>query len=146
MIIQDVLKQITGDQEKRKERNTTMAVTLDVNGRVHQIDVDPETPLLYVLRNDLGLKGAKFACGLGQCAACNIIIDGRAVPSCRIPAGSVQGKAQHHVLGDMPVLRRHEQQRHHGQTNALHKVQVQQPSGPQRFAEIYLFRQYDRLA
>lgn len=68
-----------------------MAITLNVNGNTHQIDVDPDTPLLYALRNDLGLKGAKFACGLGQCGACNIIIDGKAVPSCHIPAGSVQG-------------------------------------------------------
>ena len=68
-----------------------MAIALNVNGQAHRIDVDPDTPLLYVLRNDLGLKGAKFACGLGQCGACNIIIDGTAVPACRIPAGSVQG-------------------------------------------------------
>lgn len=68
-----------------------MAVTLDVNGHTHRIDVQPDTPLLYVLRNDLGLKGAKFACGLGQCGACNVIIDGKAVPSCHIPVGSVEG-------------------------------------------------------
>jgi len=69
-----------------------MALELNVNGEIHQVDVDPDTPLLYVLRNDLGLKGAKFTCGLGQCGTCNIIIDNRAVPSCRIAAGSVQGR------------------------------------------------------
>lgn len=68
-----------------------MAITLNVNDQIHEIDVDPKIPLLYVLRNDLGLKGAKFACGSGQCGACNIIIDGKAVPSCHIPAGSAQG-------------------------------------------------------
>jgi nicotinate dehydrogenase subunit A len=67
-------------------------ITLEVNGRIHRVCVEPDTPLLYVLRNDLGLKGAKFACGLGQCGACKIIIDGQAVPSCRIPVRSVQGR------------------------------------------------------
>ena len=55
-------------------------ITLKVNGRIHRVYVEPDTPLLYVLRNDLGLKGPKFACGLGQCGACKIIIDGQAVP------------------------------------------------------------------
>jgi len=64
---------------------------LKVNGRVHNVSVEPDTPLLYALRNDLGLKGAKFGCGLEQCGACTIIIDGEAVPSCRIPIRSVQG-------------------------------------------------------
>jgi|TARA_Y100000310_G_scaffold330109_1_gene401196 CO/xanthine dehydrogenase Mo-binding subunit/aerobic-type carbon monoxide dehydrogenase small subunit (CoxS/CutS family) len=67
-----------------------MAVQLNVNGRTHRIDVPPETPLIYVLRNDLGLKGAKFACGMSQCGACNVIIDGKAVPSCHIPVGSAR--------------------------------------------------------
>ncbi len=66
--------------------------TLKVNGQLHQVMVDPETPLLYVLRNDLGLKGAKFACGLEQCGACTILIDGQAVPSCRLTVRSVQGR------------------------------------------------------
>jgi nicotinate dehydrogenase subunit B len=67
-------------------------ITLKVNGQMHQVRVDPETPLLYVLRNDLGLKGAKFACGLEQCGACTILIDGQAVPSCRLSVRSVQGR------------------------------------------------------
>ena len=66
-------------------------ITLKVNGRVHRVRVEPDTPLLYVLRNDLGLKGAKFGCGLEQCGACTIMIDGQAVPSCRVPVRSVQG-------------------------------------------------------
>ena len=67
-------------------------ITLKVNGCIHRVCVEPDTPLLYVLRNDLGLKGAKFACGLKQCGACRIIIDGEAVPSCRISVKSVQGR------------------------------------------------------
>ena len=63
---------------------------LKVNGEIHRVSVEPDTPLLYVLRNDLGLKGAKFACGLEQCGACKIMIDGQAKPSCRIPIQSVQ--------------------------------------------------------
>jgi CO/xanthine dehydrogenase Mo-binding subunit/aerobic-type carbon monoxide dehydrogenase small subunit (CoxS/CutS family) len=67
-------------------------ITLKVNGRTHHLHVAPDTPLLYVLRNDLGLKGAKIACGLEQCGACNVIIEGQAVPSCRTPVESVQGR------------------------------------------------------
>ena len=57
-------------------------VTLKVNGSVHALDVEPTTPLLYVLRNDLGLQGPRFGCGLGQCGACTVIINGTAVRSC----------------------------------------------------------------
>jgi aerobic-type carbon monoxide dehydrogenase small subunit (CoxS/CutS family) len=64
-------------------------VTLKVNGRIHTVDVDPSTPLLYILRNDLGLRGPRFGCGLGQCGACTVIIDGEAVRSCIRPASSV---------------------------------------------------------
>ena len=66
--------------------------TLNVNGHRHRISAEPETPLLYILRNDLGFKSAKFACGLEQCGACKVIIDGQAVPSCRLSVRSVQGK------------------------------------------------------
>jgi nicotinate dehydrogenase subunit A len=59
-----------------------MAVSLRVNGRTHALTVDPDTPLLYVLRNDLKLNGPKFGCGRGQCGACTVILDGRAVRSC----------------------------------------------------------------
>ena len=57
-------------------------ISLDVNGKKHAVDVSPDTPLLYVLRNDLGLNGPKFGCGLGQCGACTVIMDGTAVRSC----------------------------------------------------------------
>ena len=60
-------------------------ISLSVNGAVHEVDIDPTTPLLYVLRNDLGLRGPRFGCGLGQCGACTVIIDGAAVRSCQLP-------------------------------------------------------------
>jgi aerobic-type carbon monoxide dehydrogenase small subunit (CoxS/CutS family) len=66
-------------------------VSLNVNGAVHTVDIDPETPLLYVLRNDLGLRGPRFGCGLGQCGTCTVLLDGAAVRSCLLPAGSVGG-------------------------------------------------------
>ncbi len=64
-------------------------VTLTVNGAVHTVDIDPATPLLYVLRNDLGLRGPRFGCGLAQCGACTVIIDGVATRSCVLPASAV---------------------------------------------------------
>ncbi len=66
-------------------------ITLKVNSTIYQLEVDPDTPLLTVLRNHLGLKGAKYACGQEQCGACNVLIDGNAVPSCHVSAASVQG-------------------------------------------------------
>ena len=67
--------------------------TLHVNGQDRAVDVrDPDQPLLYVLRNALGLTGAKFGCGLGQCGACTVIVDGEAVRSCVVPAASVAGR------------------------------------------------------
>ena len=66
-------------------------VTLNVNGTAHTVDVDPATPLLYVLRNDLGLRGPRFGCGLGQCGACTVIIDGMATRSCSIPTSRARG-------------------------------------------------------
>lgn len=69
-----------------------MALTLDINGRLHQITADPQTPLLYVLRNDLQMHGAKFGCGLGQCGACTVVVDGEPVFSCVTPILLLQGK------------------------------------------------------
>jgi nicotinate dehydrogenase subunit A len=65
------------------------AIALTVNRVSHTVDVDPATPLLYVLGDDLGLRGPKFGCGLGQCGACTVIVRGRAVRSCMTPVGSV---------------------------------------------------------
>jgi nicotinate dehydrogenase subunit A len=65
---------------------------LKVNGRVHSVDAAADTPLLYVLRDDLQLNAAKYGCGLGQCGACTVIVDGEAVFSCVIPILLLQGK------------------------------------------------------
>jgi aerobic-type carbon monoxide dehydrogenase small subunit (CoxS/CutS family) len=67
-------------------------VTLKVNGREHTLDIDPATPLLYILRNDLDLQGPHFGCGLGQCGACTVIINGAAVRSCITPCSSVKSE------------------------------------------------------
>ena len=67
-------------------------VTLTVNGAERTVDIDPATRLLYVLRNDLGLRGPRFGCGLGQCGACAVIIDGVAVRSCVMPTSRVEGE------------------------------------------------------
>src|SRR6201982_2571690 len=66
-------------------------LNLKVNGQSHSLDVDPATPLLYVLSDDLDLRGPKFGCGLGQCGACTVIVKGQAVRSCITPVKSVAG-------------------------------------------------------
>jgi aerobic-type carbon monoxide dehydrogenase small subunit (CoxS/CutS family) len=69
-----------------------MALTLLVNGAEHSVQVQPEKPLLYVLRDDLGLTGAKYGCGEGQCGACTVLVDGFPVRSCRMQVSSAAGK------------------------------------------------------
>jgi nicotinate dehydrogenase subunit A len=69
-----------------------MSVTLNVNGVDYDIPSSPQTPLLYVLRNDLKLNAAKFGCGLGQCGSCTVVIDGKAVTSCTVPIMLLKGK------------------------------------------------------
>ncbi len=66
-----------------------MGLTLKVNGTSHTVDADPDTPLLYLLSDDLGLRGPKFGCGLGQCGSCTVLVGGRATRSCITPASSV---------------------------------------------------------
>ncbi len=68
-------------------------VNLTVNGRMHTVDVDPATPLLYVLSDDLEMRGPKFGCGLSQCGACTVIVDGEATRSCVTPVEKVAGSA-----------------------------------------------------
>ena len=68
------------------------AIELTVNGARHRVHAQDDTPLLYVLRNDLELNGAKFGCGLGQCGACTVIVDGEAVRSCSLPVALAAGK------------------------------------------------------
>src|SRR3979490_2537501 len=67
-------------------------IELRVNGHSQTLDIEPGTPLLYILRNDLGLQGPKFGCGLGQCGACTVIINGAAVRSCILPVSAVRGE------------------------------------------------------
>jgi nicotinate dehydrogenase subunit A len=80
-------------------------VTFLVNGIRQEVACDPDTPLLYVLRNDLGLVGAKFGCGLGLCGACNVLVDGHPTHSCDTPLWAVAGKSVTTVegLGDHPL-------------------------------------------
>jgi nicotinate dehydrogenase subunit A len=74
-------------------------IDLNVNGRVHRIDADPNTPLLYVLRDQLGLNGAKFGCGLGQCGACTVMVDADAVFSCITPISALANRKIRTVEG-----------------------------------------------
>jgi len=67
-------------------------IALTVNGRAHALAVAPDAPLLNVLRNDLGLNGPKFGCGLGECGACSVLVDGVQARACVIPAGGVEGR------------------------------------------------------
>lgn len=66
-------------------------LVLNVNGSTHQVDAQPDTPLLYILRNDLELNGPKFGCGLGECGACTVLVDGVAARSCVIPIKNIVG-------------------------------------------------------
>jgi nicotinate dehydrogenase subunit A len=74
------------------EERWFMTIKLDVNGREYEVAADPQTPLLYVLRNDLQLNAAKFGCGLGQCGACTVVIDGAPVFSCITPILLLEGR------------------------------------------------------
>jgi len=69
------------------------AITLNVNGQVHDVEVSPDTPLLWVLRDTLGLTGTKYGCGIGACGACTVHLDGQAVHSCTLPVGQVGRRA-----------------------------------------------------
>jgi nicotinate dehydrogenase subunit A len=68
-------------------------VSLNVNGSTHQVDADPATPLLYVLRDHLQLNGAKYGCGLGQCGSCTVLVDDKAVFSCITPIAALPGRS-----------------------------------------------------
>lgn len=70
-----------------------MNVNLNINGSMHAVQADENTPLLYVLRNDCDLKGTRFGCGAAQCGSCHVLIDGVSVPSCDTPLWSAEGKA-----------------------------------------------------
>lgn len=87
-----------------------MALTLNVNGRMREVQADAETPLLYALRNDLGLIGTRYGCGLGMCGTCTVIIDGKPVQSCDLPVSAAVGKQ----ITTVEAL---------GSTTALHPLQ-----------------------
>ena len=74
------------------EDDAPMALTLTVNGETHTLEADADTPLLYVLRDELRLNGAKYGCGVGQCGACTVLADGVPLRSCLVPATSLQGR------------------------------------------------------
>ena len=76
-----------------------MTMRLDINGGVHEVEADPDTPLLYVLRGELELNGAKFGCGLGQCGACTVLVDGQAVFSCITPIAVLAGRRVRTIEG-----------------------------------------------
>ncbi|MBX3498995.1 MAG: (2Fe-2S)-binding protein [Alphaproteobacteria bacterium] len=84
---------------------------LTVNGKVHQVNVDPRTPLLWVLRDTIGLTGTKYGCGIAQCGACTVHIDGVAVRSCQVPLSQVTGNKKIVTIEGLAT------------NNVLHKVQ-----------------------
>jgi nicotinate dehydrogenase subunit A len=83
-----------------------MTIRLHVNGAAREVDAAPDTALLYVLRNDLGLVGAKYGCGAGYCGACMVLVDGEAKPACDLPLETVAGRAITTIegLGDSPLV------------------------------------------
>jgi isoquinoline 1-oxidoreductase alpha subunit len=83
---------------------------LNVNGKTHQVDADPDTPLLWVLRETIGLTGTKYGCGIAQCGACTVHMDGMAVRSCSVPLSLAEGKQVTTIEGL-------------AQNGSLHKVQ-----------------------
>jgi nicotinate dehydrogenase subunit A len=88
-----------------------MTISLRVNGASRAITAEPDTPLLYVLRNDLELNGAKFGCGLAQCGACTVLVDGRAVRSCVTPISTVENSEITTLEGLGTIERPHALQR-----------------------------------
>ena len=78
-------------------------ISLSVNGTPHALDVEPEMPLLWVLRDELGLTGTKFGCGIGQCGACTVLMNGAAVRACSLPLGAVGAAAITTIEGLSPA-------------------------------------------
>ena len=85
-------------------------ITLTVNGRRHELDVEPETPLLWVIRDEIGLTGTKYGCGIAQCGACTVHLDGRAVRSCSMQVGDVGTQSITTIEGLAPERRHPVQQ------------------------------------
>ena len=85
-------------------------IFITVNGKGHQLDIEPETPLLWVIRDELGLTGTKFGCGIAQCGACTVHVNGEAIRSCSIQVGDVAGKSITTIEGLSPDSRHPVQQ------------------------------------
>lgn len=94
---------------------TPMTLKLTVNGKVHELSVPPQTPLLNVLRNDLALNGPKYGCGLGECGACSVLIDGMAARSCVLPVAAAVG----HSVTTLEGLS------HHGQLDPVQQAFIE---------------------
>ncbi|HLH94126.1 MAG TPA: (2Fe-2S)-binding protein [Xanthobacteraceae bacterium] len=101
-------------------KSSTNALTIKVNGRVAEVEAPPGTPLLYVLTNDLELRGPKFGCGLAQCGACSVLLDGVEIRSCITPVASVVGKSITTLEG---LANWHAEQKRLPQAPALHPLQ-----------------------
>ena len=74
-------------------------IALSVNGKSYEVDVEPDTPLLWVLRDTIGLTGTKYGCGIAQCGACTVHLDGVAARSCQVPIGMGRQQGRHHDRG-----------------------------------------------
>ena len=85
-------------------------ITLNINGQIHQLTVEDDTPILWVLRDSIGLTGTKFGCGIGACGACTILIDGKAVRSCALPVSAV-GDGEITTIEGLSLNRNHVLQR-----------------------------------
>jgi len=85
-------------------------ISISVNGKVHQLDVEPEMPLLWVLRDEIGLTGTKFGCGIAQCGACTVHVNGEAMRSCSVPVGTIEGANVTTIEGLSPESRHPVQQ------------------------------------
>jgi isoquinoline 1-oxidoreductase alpha subunit len=79
-----------------------MAITLTINGKAHQVDVEPETPLLWVLRDNIGLTGTKYGCGIARCGACMVHLDGQVAKACVVPASAAVGRQVTTIEGLSP--------------------------------------------
>jgi isoquinoline 1-oxidoreductase alpha subunit len=82
----------TGGRSEMPAPSDSNMISIQINGAMHQLDIEPETPLLWVIRDEVGLTGTKFGCGIAQCGACTVHVDGEAVRSCSIQVGDVAGK------------------------------------------------------
>jgi isoquinoline 1-oxidoreductase alpha subunit len=90
-LVISVLNCLSGGR-KRKSRGGNTMINLTINGKSHSVDVEPDTPLLWVIRDNIGMTGTKYGCGITQCGACTVHIDGQAVRSCGMTAGDAAGK------------------------------------------------------